>query len=220
MISSKEEIERKLSLPVVKVSIGCGLHWKQPFEDWINIDGLENDHTDMVCEFGKIDLPDKSVDYLELGDVIEHVELYNRDRILKEWFRILKIGGRVHISTPNMHRAMVEYTLRTIFGTDIPSGLFKVVGSDSYGKTYQADFALPDSQGANPLVAAKQQIFAWQTTKYESHFDCYTVETLRKVLEDCGFGEIDFSESPGVDQSNDKSMSWWLCCTAKKLKNI
>lgn len=220
MISSKEEIERKLSLPIVKVSIGCGLHWKTPLSDWVNIDGLENDHTDMVCEFGKIDLPDKCVDYLELGDTIEHLVKWRRDEILREWFRILKIGGTVHISTPNIHRAMVEYTLRTIFGTDLPSGVLNVTAKDSYGKEYKASFVLPDAQGAYPLTAAKQQIYAWQTTPYEQHYDGYTVETLRKVLEDYGFGDIDFSESPGVDQSNDKNMSWWLCCTAKRMREV
>jgi len=181
----RKTVEEKLNNSPVQLSIGCGLHWKQPFDSWINIDGVENEHTDIVCTFYDIPLPDKCADFLELGDVIEHLEMWNRDKGLKEWFRLLKIGGKIRISTPNLHRVMVDYANNKL-----------------------------------SLKEAIQCIYAWMTTPYEQHYYTYTVETLTKVLEEYGFRNIDFSESPGVDGNSDKNMSWWLVCSATKERDV
>ncbi len=177
-------LEEKLALPVVKLSIGAGLHTKKPLDEWINMDGCVNPEIDLVCTFDKIPLPDKCVDVMELGDVIEHLVMWERDKILKEWFRLLKIGGSIRVSTPNLHRTMVDY-----------------------------------ANGKMDLKLAIQNIYAWMTTPYEQHYYTYTVETLTAVLEEYGFGNIDFAESPG-DPNPDRRMSWWLVCHAVKLKDI
>src|SRR4051812_14093391 len=178
-------LEEKLALPVVKLSIGAGLHTMKPLDEWVNQDGCANPEIDIVCTWDAIPLPDKCADHLELGDVIEHLPTYNRDRYLKEWFRLLKIGGTIRLSTPNLHRTMVDY-----------------------------------ANGVMTLENAIQNIYAWMTTPYEYHYLTYTVETLTKVLSDYGFTDIDFSESPGVDNTTDKSMSWWLVCAARKERDV
>lgn len=180
-----EEVQIKLNTNPVKVSVGCGLHWMQPFSEWINIDGVENEHTDIVCSWYEIPLPDKCADHLELGDVIEHLEMWNRDRGLKEWFRILKIGGTIRIGTPNLHRVMVDYT-----------------------------------NGKLSLKEAIQCLYAWMTNAYEQHYYTYTVDALTQVLEDYGFDNIDFSDSPGVDGNPDKNMAWWISCKATKVRDV
>lgn len=211
-----ERLKVKLGLPVVKLSIGAGLHWKQPFDEWINHDGLPSEHVDVISEFGSIPLPDKCVDYLELGDVCEHLVKWRQDEIWHEWNRLVKIGGKIHLSTPNMHRAMVEYSLHTMFGKELPAGRVVVTAIDKNNQQYSAEFDLPSRPDSTPLIAAKQQIYAWQTTAYEQHYDCYTVETMTELLTKYGFTDIDFSESPGVDSNPYKAMSWWICCTAIK----
>lgn len=185
IIETVERLKDKLSLPQVKFSVGAGLHTKKPLEEWINQDACINPEIDIVCTWDFIPLPDKCVDVMECGDCIEHLEMWNRDRILREWFRLLKIGGTIRVSTPNLHRTMVAYANNTI-----------------------------------TLENAIQNIYAWMSGKYEQHYYTYTQETLKKVLEDYGFGNIDFSESPGVDENTDKSMSWWLVCSAIKIKDI
>jgi predicted SAM-dependent methyltransferase len=212
-------LEEKLKLPTVKVSIGCGMHWKTPFDEWINVDGIANEHTDIVCEFGSIPLPDECADYLECGDTIEHIVKWRKDEILKEWFRILKIGGTVHIGTPNFHRAMTEYTVHTIFGKSMPSGWVKLHATDSQGNQYETDYHIMAADTQSPLESARQKIYAWQTTPYEQHYDLYTFETLTETLQQYGFGEIDFSDSP-PQELKDPRNAWWFVVTAKKIKHI
>lgn len=105
----KQSVYEKLKLPTVQLSIGAGLHWKRPLELWINQDGVDNENIDLVSTWEHIPLPDRCVDVMELGDVIEHIRMFERDKILTEWFRMLKVGGSVRISTPNLHRTMVDY---------------------------------------------------------------------------------------------------------------
>jgi len=213
-----ENLQRKLELPVVKISLGCGLHWKTPFEEWINIDGLKNDHTDLVCEFGSIPLPDKCADFLELGDTIEHIVPWRRDEILKEWFRIVKIGGKIRIGTPNFHRSMTQYTLHTLFGKLMPNGWLDITCKDSIGETHSVKYHIMGSD-VSPLEQARRNIYAWGTNAYEQHYHLYTMETLTEVLEQFGFGDIDFSDSP-PQELNDPRNSWWFSLTATKLRNV
>ena len=213
-----ERLKDKLSLPVVKLSIGCGLHWMRPLEEWINLDGLSNEHTDIVAEFGDIPLPNECVDVLELGDTIEHLVPWRRDEILKEWFRVLKVGGKVRVGTPNFHRAMTQYTLNTIFGEEMPNGWLDITCTDSQGKTHTRKYHIMGSDVA-PLEQARRCIYAWGTNAYEQHYHTYTMETLKEVLEQFGFGDIDFSDSPPQEQNNPKD-SWWLVCHATKIKNV
>ncbi len=180
-----ERLKEKLSLPQVKISIGAGLHTKKPLEEWINIDGCENPEIDIVCEFADIPLPNECADFCEMGDIVEHVVCWREEEIWKEWNRVVKIGGKVRISTPNLHRCCVEY-----------------------------------ANGNMGLENLLQNIYAWRTTPYEQHYITYTVESLTALLNKYGYGEVDFTESPGVDGNADKSMSWWLVCSAVKLKNI
>ena len=70
------------------------------------------------------------------------------------------------------------------------------------------------------LENAIQNLYAWMTNRYEQHYYTYTQETLRDLLIQYGFKNIDFSESPGVDGNSDKSMSWWLVVSAEKERDV
>jgi len=65
----------------------------------------------------QIKLDDKSVDFIYLGEVIEH--LYNPDILLQECSRILKKGGYLLLTTPNLNswynRILFLFGLQPIF---------------------------------------------------------------------------------------------------------
>jgi len=105
----KERLKDKLSRPVTKLSIGAGLHWKQPFEEWINHDGLPSEHCDVISEFAELPFEDKTFDEVHFGDVVEHIPSWREREIWTEWNRVMKIGAVMTGSTPNLHRCMVEY---------------------------------------------------------------------------------------------------------------
>jgi len=70
------------------------------------------------CDLGVgIPLPDASVDIVHAAEVIEH--LVNPDLLLTEAFRILRPGGHVVITTPNLHawfnRIVFVFGIQPIF---------------------------------------------------------------------------------------------------------
>lgn len=93
----------------MKLDIGCGLHWKEPLDEWTHLDANAGPHIEMVCDFGKIPLPDASVEAIHLGDVVEHIPLWRQDEVLKEWQRIAKMGCVVTGSTPNIDSVIRRY---------------------------------------------------------------------------------------------------------------
>lgn len=93
----------------MKLDIGSGAHYKQPLEEWTHLDLSKGDHTEIVCDFGSIPLDSGSVEEIHIGDVIEHVPGWRHDEVLKEWNRVLKIGGIITGSTPNIDRVMRAY---------------------------------------------------------------------------------------------------------------
>jgi len=209
-----ERLKDKLSLPEVKLSICAGLHFMKPENEWINHDGIANEHIDIVSEYADIPLPDACVDYLELGDCCEHALQYRVDEIWTEWTRLLKVGAKVRVGTPNFHSAMTVYAMHTLFGETLPSGWIKINAIDASGKEHHRDYhIMAVEDGITPLEAARRKIYAWGSSMYESHFITYTVATLTELMTRHGFINLDFSDSP-PQEFNDPHNSWWLVCHA------
>jgi predicted SAM-dependent methyltransferase len=94
----------------MKLDIGSGFaHYRTPLEEWTHQDGTPGPHTEIVCDWKAIPLPTESVEEIHLGDVIEHIPMWDMDVTLGEWNRILKMGGIFHGSTPNIDRLMRDY---------------------------------------------------------------------------------------------------------------
>lgn len=104
-------LEEKLRNDVIKVDMGCGyVNKQQPAEEWIYLDGNPDIFDlDICCDFSSIPLQDESVDVIFAGDVIEHIFPPDLDKILKEWYRILKPRGILTGRMPNLHSTMIRY---------------------------------------------------------------------------------------------------------------
>jgi predicted SAM-dependent methyltransferase len=92
-----------------KLDLACGLNLMKPLEDWIHLDIHEGPHIEIVCDFKYMPLIDKSIDWIHAGDCIEHIENWNLDQTLREWNRVLKIGGVFEGTTPNLDNAIRSY---------------------------------------------------------------------------------------------------------------
>lgn len=167
----------------LKIDIGCGVRNKKtPLEEWTHLDGVAGEHIEIVCDFSEIPLKDGEADEIFSGDTIEHIVMQKRDQTLKEWNRILKVGGIFTGRCPNLHSTMIRYA--------------------------KGELSLHDATGA---------LYGSQENEWQQHYITYTTDTLRALLEQYGFGDIDFSGSPGNDDSFN---AWWICWTCKKIKSL
>jgi len=91
---------------MIGLNIGCGPNYlKSDKVEWINTDirtdaGFKVDeHWDFLKP---IPLEDNSVDFILAWHVIEHMPMQDVSNILKDWYRVLKTGGRLFIACPDM----------------------------------------------------------------------------------------------------------------------
>lgn len=80
---------------MVSIDAGCGARKKAE----IGLDRVKTDSVDIICDLEYIPLKNDSVDSIISEHVIEHVN--NPYNLLREFHRILKKGGILHIAAPH-----------------------------------------------------------------------------------------------------------------------
>ena len=105
MVKLKYKIRIKDRTPL-KLHLGCG---DRHFWNYINIDWRKTRATDLVCDIRKLPFPDNLVELIETYHVIEHLHRHNLPKILKEWYGMLMLGGKLIIECPDFDEAVKEY---------------------------------------------------------------------------------------------------------------
>ena len=159
------KLEDKL---MIKLHLGCG---ERNFGDeWTHIDGGNFDHLDSHS-ITDLDFEDNSVDLIYASHVLEY---FDRDEVivvLKEWHRVLKMGGTLRIAVPNF-----EELSRLYLAQHIP--LEGILGP-IFGKWQMGDETIYhkttyDRRSLGMLLRAcgfdKEKRYRWQDTEH-SEFD-------------------------------------------------
>jgi len=125
----------------VKLNLGCGLD-KKP--DFINVDLREEVQPDIVHDLEKkLPFPDCSVDEIIAKDVLEHFSFRKVRQILRDWFRVLKPGGKIYIQTPDLEAIARKVILSGQFNWEQMS--YWVYGGQDYETNYhKAGFTIPE----------------------------------------------------------------------------
>ncbi len=97
-------------LPKLKLHLACGHDYQ---DDYINIDLYAPDTAKVDFRHDVRSLPyeDNSVDEIRAFHIIEHFDFFEGQEVLKEWYRVLKPGGKLYLETPDFLetcRAFVE----------------------------------------------------------------------------------------------------------------
>ena len=77
----------------------------------VRFDGDEGKLPDFRCDIRQLPADDESFDVVHSRHVLEHFGRRETMKVLKEWTRILRIGGEFHISVPNILVAMRQILL-------------------------------------------------------------------------------------------------------------
>jgi predicted SAM-dependent methyltransferase len=86
-----------------KLEIGVGNN-PQKDNEWLHQDIRILPGVDLVCDAKKLPLPNESLTDIFSSHVIEHFSWREVKNVLIEWLRVLEIGGRLEIITPDFYR--------------------------------------------------------------------------------------------------------------------
>lgn len=93
----------------MKLNLGCQIHY---FEGWTNIDVVGDDpniKVDLSCDVIKLPYENKNVGFIYAGHLVEHFYPDTLALAIKEWYRVLKSGGRLVIVTPDCGSVFRDY---------------------------------------------------------------------------------------------------------------
>jgi predicted SAM-dependent methyltransferase len=145
----------------MKLHLGCG---KVNIPGFYNIDLSDYEHIDLKADIKDLNMfNDNSVDLIYVSAVFQYFDRQEGFECLKEWYRILKIGGKLRISTVDFNKLLDVYRLSN-------KDLTTIVGP-LYGRMDVVD---RDGSPTGKIY----------------HKTVYTSEEIGNLLNECGFKEI------------------------------
>jgi len=102
---------------MIKLNLGCGpVH----LEGYTNIDVVESDKPDIVCDITKLPFEDNYADEIRMDAVFEHLWRHQQIPALTEWARVLKPQGKLVINWIPNFRAIAQAYLADAPGIIYP----------------------------------------------------------------------------------------------------
>lgn len=121
-----------------RVNLGCGF---KKLPGYLNVDLNAFHEPDLVADASRLEaLPDEYFEHVLAEDVLEHIPRLRTRNVLKEWNRILALGGVLELQVPDvigLARLLEakrkspreqEHLLKCLFGTQAYEGDFHYTG--------------------------------------------------------------------------------------------
>jgi len=93
-------------------------HGQQRIPGFETLDIVNSRHTDYIRDATKaLPFENNAFDLVYASHILEHVPWYQTERVLREWVRILKPGGRLEIWVPDglkVCKALVDFELHGV----------------------------------------------------------------------------------------------------------
>jgi len=93
----------------IKLNLGCG---DEILNGYFNCD-LYGDKADMIFDSANIPFSDNSVNEVRAYHLIEHFDFMKGPKVLKEWYRVLKPGGKLVLETPDLLNTCDQFVKST-----------------------------------------------------------------------------------------------------------
>ena len=134
-------------------------------KDFLNIDGDWMAACDVIADANRsIKFRSNSFHVIYSSHVFEHVPRFKTKKVLTEWHRVLKPGGKCYIAVPDLEEVLKEYA----------RGL--------------SSFDTEDGKKNAELMAGI--IYGGQDTIHNFHYFGYSFVTLKSLLESVGFTQV------------------------------
>lgn len=107
----------------------------------VSFDIREEVKPDVVCDVRYLPVPDQTFDIVFSSHTLEHFPWTSVDKVLKEWSRVLKVGGELRLFLPNLRWAAQHL----IEDKMLPHDLWVLYGEQDYAKNYHASGFTPSA---------------------------------------------------------------------------
>ena len=111
-VKTVEELKDLPQAGQIFLHLGCG---PKIFDKWINIDKFYDDPKVLKQDCYNPEFLEYSIDGIYSSHTLEHMPIRQARLALKNWFKILKPGGKLFLAIPDM-----EETMRIILDTSVP----------------------------------------------------------------------------------------------------
>lgn len=128
----------------MKLNLGSG---GKPLEGYLSVDLVPERKSALTGEMVKTDIVADALDLHMVADnscdevlslhLIEHLEFWDVPKALKEWFRVLKPGGKIVIECPNLIKCcinMLQAETTQAQALIAKGGLWGIYGDPAYGE--------------------------------------------------------------------------------------
>ncbi len=109
-----------------KLEIGPG---DTPMEEYEYLDIRPLPHVDIVADARNIPVDDCTFEEVKVINLLEHFPHHEIDSILKEWYRVLKYDGELHILVPNIEGIFKQFYYGEISDNEF---ITRVYGGQDY----------------------------------------------------------------------------------------
>ena len=160
---------------LMRLHVGAGNNY---LDGWLNTDIRSRDKRVIYLDATKsFPFGDNTFDFVFTEHFLEHLDYpFETQNFISECFRVMKGGGIARISVPD-----TEYTLRAYMESD--------------GEYFERCRRLWHPE----WCTTKMESVNFHFRQYDQHKFAYDYETLKKLLEQCGFLEITQSECRGSE---------------------
>ena len=174
----------------LKLHLGCG---EQHFDGYVNIDYPPSEHTvmtvkaDLFADLKDLDFPAESVDEIRLHHVFEHFNRVTALAKLIRWHTWLKIGGKLHIETPDL-----EGSARTLLSDatlKVKMGVVRhLAGDQAAAWAYHIDHWFPQRfEHTLPVLGFERvaiRSWSWPHEPYLSNVEAVAYKARNVAFED------------------------------------
>ena len=156
---------------MIKLHLGCG---NKQLPGFVNIDITHSPAVDRICDISRLTIfEDASVDMIYACHVLEHFGRHEFLGVLKEWHRVLRLGGLLRLAVPDFAACASIYQDKGIDDIQLITGL--MVGGQR--NEYDYHKMIFDQQSLTKHLTnmgfGQVERWDWRTTEH-SHIDDYS----------------------------------------------
>lgn len=105
---AKEDCPMCNNIKPLKLNLGCGKRERLP--GFTNVDIARGKNVDIKCDVRRLPMiKDNSVEMIYASHILEYFDHNEAVEVLKEWKRVLQIGGTLRLAVPDFENLCVAY---------------------------------------------------------------------------------------------------------------